>query len=95
MNDEPLSFKDELWRYSIAAGSVLASIGIVALTVAAGWYLMWVTTLRKMKLVKELRGLNRRLDEKQRKELDEEIERVKMQHRRAPNRRVSPSISPQ
>eukprot|EP00803_Ostreobium_quekettii_P008944 evm.model.scf_153.9 EVM.evm.TU.scf_153.9 scf_153:88059-89636(-) len=68
----------EVTRHVMAAVSIVLSLGVVSLSVFAGWWLMWYTTLRKVMFFRELFGLDRQLEEQRRIETEEEIQRVKV-----------------
>ncbi|CAD7697923.1 unnamed protein product [Ostreobium quekettii] len=72
----------EAARHLMAATSVALSLGVVSLSVFAGWSLMWYTTLRKVMFFRELFGLDRAFEEQYRIATEEEIRRVKRQHNR-------------
>lgn len=78
----------ELAKYAAASASVALSVSLVALSVFAGWWLMWVTTLRKIMVVRELLGMGRKPDEQQRKATEDEIRRVKSLHGREQSSRA-------
>eukprot|EP00803_Ostreobium_quekettii_P001227 evm.model.scf_295.10 EVM.evm.TU.scf_295.10 scf_295:100923-103443(-) len=68
----------EAARHLMAATSVALSLGVVSLSVFAGWSLMWYTTLRKVMFFRELFGLDRAFEEQCRIATEEEIQRVKV-----------------
>lgn len=64
-------------RQGLGVTALLAAVALVVASVSLGWYLMWVVALHKVKLVREILGIQKKQRKFPREQVEAEIMEIK------------------